>query len=151
MGAETLSTPASTGTTPSVPQARSAASTPATPAAGISVAVAPERPGQNRPSNNRPPRIRRPEPRLRQLMGVCGWAAVLGGVGLILGLRGLIGVLSNDAPGWYEPAILAVGMVGIGLTVAAFLTVHRKKEPWLLLSGSSVFLVLGMTLTSAAF
>src|SRR5215831_421019 len=31
-------------------------------------------------------------PRLRQLMGVCGWAAILGGVGLVIGIRDLIAV-----------------------------------------------------------
>jgi hypothetical protein len=84
-------------------------------------------------------------------MGVCGWAAVLGGIGLVLGIRGLIGVLSNEAPGWYEPSIVAAGLAGIGLTVAAFLTVHRRRVPWLLLGMSSVSLIAGMILTSAAF
>jgi hypothetical protein len=98
----------------------------------------------------RRPWIARPEPRLRQLMGVCGWAAVLGGVGLIIGIRGFIGVLGNDAPGWYEPSIAVAGIAGIALTVGAFLTVHRRTEPWVMLGLSSVALVVSMMLTSAA-
>lgn len=37
------------------------------------------------------------EPRLRQLMGVCGWAAILGGLGLVVGIRGVFG-LATGAP-----------------------------------------------------
>lgn len=90
-------------------------------------------------------------PRLRQLMGVCGWAAVLGGVGLVLGLRGFIGIIAGDAPTWYEPSTVVAGLVGIGLTIAAFLTVHRVRAPWVLLGCASVTLVTAMVFTSVAF
>jgi hypothetical protein len=89
-------------------------------------------------------------PRLRQLMGVCGWAAVLGGVGLVLGLRAFFGILSGAAPGWYEPATAAAGLVGISLTVGSFLTVQRMRAPWFLLSAASVTLVTAMVLTAIA-
>jgi len=84
-------------------------------------------------------------------MGVCGWAAVLGGIGLVLGLRGFIGILAGDAPSWYEPSTVAAGLVGIGLTVGSFLTVHRVRAPWVLLSCASVTLVTAMVFTSVAF
>jgi len=90
-------------------------------------------------------------PRLRQLMGVCGWAAVLGGIGLVLGLRGFVGILVGDAPSWYEPSTVAAGLIGIGLTVGAFLTVHRVRAPWVLLSCASVTLITAMVFTSVAF
>ena len=89
-------------------------------------------------------------PRLRQLMGVCGWAAVLGGVGLVLGLRGFIGVLAGAAPGWYEPATIVTGLVGISLTVSSFLTVQRTRAPWFLLGAASVTLITAMVLTGIA-
>ncbi|MDT5028586.1 MAG: hypothetical protein QOE61_5012 [Micromonosporaceae bacterium] len=92
-----------------------------------------------------------PEPRLRQLMGVCGWAAVLGGVGLVIGIRGLIGVVAGHPPGWFEPGMIVVGFVGISLTVGAFLTVHRNRTPWALLGASSLALIAAMVLTSQAF
>ena len=92
-----------------------------------------------------------PEPRLRQLMGVCGWAAVLGGVGLVIGIRGLIGVLAGDPPSWFEPAMIVVGTGGIALTVAAFATVHRRRAPWILLGASSLFLITAMILIARAF
>ena len=53
----------------------------------------------------------RPQPRMRQLMGVCGWAAVLGGLGLVVGIRGLIGDLMGLAPSWYEPSMIVVGLI----------------------------------------
>lgn len=99
----------------------------------------------------RTPRSSTPAPRLRQLMGVCGWAAVLGGVGLVLGIRGLFGVLTHSAPGWFEPAMSLTGVVGIALTVGGFLTVHRRRAPWIFLGAGSVVLVVAMILTSKAF
>jgi hypothetical protein len=84
-------------------------------------------------------------------MGVCGWAAVLGGVGLVIGIRGLIGLLADDPPGWFEPAIVVAGCAGISLTVAAFLTVHRDRAPWAFLGGASLSLITAMILTANAF
>lgn len=83
-------------------------------------------------------------------MGVCGWAAVLGGVGLIIGVRGFLAILGNDAPRWFEPAFVVVGLTGIALTVGAFLTVHRRLYPWVMLGLSSLALITSMVLTSAA-
>jgi hypothetical protein len=97
------------------------------------------------------PRQVQAEPRLRQLMGVCGWAAILGGVGLVIGIRGLLGVLAGTAPGWYETAMVLTGLLGNGLTIGAFLTVARDRIPWLLLTGASATLVVAMALTSIAF
>jgi hypothetical protein len=90
-------------------------------------------------------------PRLRQLVGVCGWAALLGGVGLIIGIRALVGVLTSSGAGWYEPSIAVVGLVGIGLTVAAFVTIQRQRLPYLLLGGATAVLVVGLALTANAF
>ena len=84
-------------------------------------------------------------------MGVCGWAAILGGVGLVLGLRGLIGVFADDPPGWYEPSTITAGLLWLALTIGSFLTVRRAKAPWVLLSGASVSLAVAMVFTSVAF
>jgi hypothetical protein len=92
-----------------------------------------------------------PEPRLRQLMGVCAWAAVLGGIGLVVGVRGLIGVLTANPPGWYEPAVSVVGLTGIALTVAAFLTVQRRSLPFALLGAATAVLAVALILTANAF
>ena len=105
----------------------------------------------NRDSSVDLPAVERRQPRLRQLMGVCGWAALLGVVGLVVGIRGFIGDLVGAAPDWYEPAMIAVGFIGIALTVGAFITVQRRRMPYALLGGATVVLVYAMTLTATAF
>jgi hypothetical protein len=134
-----------------VPAARSAAGTltappPASPTAPVSWINRPLTPAKGAADPDA-----QPAPRLRQLMGVCAWAAVLGGVGLVIGIRGFVGVLWDEPPGWYEPAAVAVGLGGILLTVGAFATVNLKRVPWLMLAGSSVALVIAMVLTTVAF
>ena len=94
--------------------------------------------------------ITRPEPRLRQLMGVCAWAAVLGVIGLTVGIRGFFAELLGEAPSWYEPSMIIVGIVGIGLTVGAFVTVHRRFVPYALLAVSTVALGYAVVLTLTA-
>jgi hypothetical protein len=108
-------------------------------------------PNWNASTGSAPNRTKGREPRLRAVMGVCGWAAVLGGVGLVLGVRGLIGVLTKSAPGWFEPAMSLTGVVGIALTVGGFLTVHRRRAPWAFLAAASLVLIVAMVLTSKAF
>ena len=90
-------------------------------------------------------------PRMRQLMGVCGWAAVLGGLGLVIAIRGFIGDLMGLAPGWYEPSMIIVGAIGIGLTVAAFVMVNRRRLPYALLGSATGALLVAMILTLNAF
>jgi hypothetical protein len=36
-------------------------------------------------------------------------------------------------PGWYQPAVTTVGVVGLALTIGSFLAVHEDRLPWLLL------------------
>lgn len=116
--------------------------------AGPAIWVDPDRAGTGTPRSSR--QIDN-GPRLRQLMGVCGWAAVLGGVGLVLGIRGLLGIVTHHAPSWFEPAMSLTGVVGIAFTVGAFLTVQRRRAPWLYLAAGSAVLVAAMILTSKAF
>jgi hypothetical protein len=150
VGTETYATPTSTGSgIAAVPAARAGSGTltapaPATaPISWINRPLTPARAGADPGAQ--------PEPRLRQLMGVCGWAAVLGGIGLVIGIRGFVGVLMDEPPGWYEPAAVVTGLIGILLTVGAFATVNLRRVPWLMLGGSSVVLVIAMVLTTAAF
>jgi hypothetical protein len=91
------------------------------------------------------------EPRLRQLIGVCGWAAVLGGVGLIIGIRGFWGVLVGGAPAWYEPALVLAGGLGLAFTCGGFLTAQHRYAPWISLGIASLILSAAIVLTSLAF
>jgi len=90
------------------------------------------------------------QPRLRQMFGVCAWAAVLGVLGLAIGIRGFVAVLMKATPGWYEPAMIGVGIVGIGLTVGAFATVYRRRLPYLLLTAATLVLAYAALLTVTA-
>jgi hypothetical protein len=45
---------------------------------------------------------------------------------------------------WFEPTITTAGLVGIGLTAAAFAAVHRRRLPWAMLGAATV--MLGVTL-----
>ena len=101
------------------------------------------------------PAIRVPQgdqgPRLRHLAVACGWAALLGVIGLAIAIRGFVGIQVGDGASWYEPAIMITGALGIGATVTAFVTVSRRGVPWILLGLASAALVAGMILTIAAF
>src|SRR5256885_382419 len=71
-----------------------------------------------------------PVPPPRRLAGMCAWAALLGFVGIAVGVRGLIAIMVK-APHWYEPTLVGLGLAGIGLAVVAFVTVHYRYVPWL--------------------
>ena len=90
------------------------------------------------------------QPRLRQMLGVCVWAAVLGVVGLIVGLRGFIAALMHETPSWYEPMMGGIGGLGIALTVAAFVSVHRRRTPFILLGAATAVLGYAIFLTAQA-
>ena len=104
-----------------------------------------------RPTSDGLPIVAREQPRMRQLMGVCGWAALLGLLGLVIGIRGFVGDLMGQAPGWYEPSMIVVGILGIGLTVSAFVTVNRGRLPYALLGAASGVLLTALFFTATAF
>src|SRR5436190_18996993 len=88
----------------------------------------------------RRPNLSRGGPDPRRLAGLAGWAAAIGLVGLVVGVRGLVAILVGGIPGWYEPTLIGMGLVGIGLTAGAFLTVQRGRLPWYLLGAGTAVL-----------
>jgi hypothetical protein len=74
------------------------------------------------------------------VIGTCAWAAVLGLVGLVVAARSLWAIMAGLAPGWFEPAVIGAGLVGIGLTVAGFTAIHQRYLPWALLAAASAVL-----------
>ncbi len=90
------------------------------------------------------------QPRLRQMLGVCAWAAVLGIAGMVVGFRGFVAALMHETPSWYEPMMAGVGALGIILTVAAVVSVHRRHTPYLLLGAATVVLSYAIFLTVQA-
>ena len=89
-------------------------------------------------------------PKLRRLAGLAGWAAALGLGGLVMGIRGLILIIATRPPHWYEPTMIIMGLVGIGLTAGAFLTVQYRYVPWALLGLSSADLLASVIVTGSA-
>jgi hypothetical protein len=91
-----------------------------------------------------------PTPDNGQLVGICAWATALGLAGLLVAIRGLLGIIGGYATGWYEPALISVGMVGIVLTVLAFMAIQRRYLPWIMLGAATVALGVNIGLTLAA-
>jgi hypothetical protein len=65
-----------------------------------------------------------------------------------VGVRGLVAILVGGIPGWYEPTLIVMGLVGIGLTASAFLAVQSGRLPWYLLGGGTVVLLTSIVVTS---
>lgn len=78
-----------------------------------------------------------------RLAGICAWAALLGLAGLLVAARVAVAIIAGTSPGWYEPAVVAVGVLGIALTACAFAAVHRPRVPWLLLTAATLPLMAG--------
>jgi hypothetical protein len=91
----------------------------------------------------------RPRPRMRLLAAACGWAVTLcvGGVGA--GVWALVTLLSGAAAGWFQPTIIAVGVIGLALTASAFPLLERRILPWLLLGLATLTLIGGYILTAS--
>jgi hypothetical protein len=105
---------------------------------------------QRRPAGLRLPAPDDPPPATGRMLGVCAWAALLGVVGLAVAGRALVALLTGGAPDWYEPTVLAGGVAGIGLTATAFLAVHHRRLPWVLLATATVPLVVNLASTAVA-
>jgi len=91
-----------------------------------------------------------PAPDSRRMVGICAWAAVLGVIGTAIALRALAALITAAPPGWYEPTVVAVGVLGMALTAAAYLAVHHTWLPWALLGAATVPLAANLTATIVA-
>jgi hypothetical protein len=91
-----------------------------------------------------------PEPATRRLLGMSLYATLLGLVGIAVGVRGGIAILTERTPGWYEPTLAVAGLVCVALVVAAFLSIHRRILPWLLLVTAAVPLTANIVATTQA-
>ncbi|MDP9799689.1 hypothetical protein J2S43_008201 [Catenuloplanes nepalensis] len=82
-----------------------------------------------------------PEPSTRRLLTLSCWAGTLALLGLAVAVRGLAALLTDTAGGWHEPATVACGVTGIAFPVAAFLSVHRRRLPWIMLATATTALL----------
>jgi hypothetical protein len=92
-----------------------------------------------------------PEPATRRLLGMSLYASMLGLLGLAVAIRGVAGIVGGHTPAWYEPTLVAAGLIGVALVVAAFLSIHRRLLPWLLLLAAAIPLTANLVATAYAF
>jgi hypothetical protein len=73
-----------------------------------------------------------PPPGAARMLAVAVYSAGLGLCGVAVGLYAVLAVFSG-APVWYLPALAALTLLSVALVVAAFLAIHQRALPWLLL------------------
>lgn len=86
---------------------------------------------------------------MRRLAGMCAWSGLLGFLGLAVGIRGAVAMLGN-VPDWYQPWLIGLGLVGILMTVVAFLTVQYRTVPFVFLTFASGVLLTAIIATGQA-
>jgi hypothetical protein len=79
-----------------------------------------------------------PAPRTRRLLIMTLYASALGLIGVGVGVRGLVSVIGGGVPVWYVQTLAGLGLLSVALVVAAVLSIHRRRLPWLLLAAAAV-------------
>src|SRR5262245_48792879 len=126
----------------SQPAARPSANAPSASAAPAFAPSASARFANARLASARPANLRLrtrgepPAPTMRRLAGMCAWSALLGFLGVAVGIRGAVAMLGT-VPDWYQSTLIGLGLGGIFLTVVAFLTVQYRTVPFVFLSLAS--------------
>ncbi|THV32124.1 hypothetical protein [Glycomyces paridis] len=90
-----------------------------------------------------------PSVRLRRLAGVASWALVLVLAGVASAIVSLFEIF-GDGPGWFTPAFISCGVVGMLLAMMAFATVRFKGVPWMFMAASSVTLLAAFVMLRVA-
>ena len=78
-----------------------------------------------------------PAPGTRRLLSMSLYASALGLIGVGVGVRGFVSVLGG-VPGWYIPVLSLLGLISVALMVGAFLSIHRRVLPYVLLLAAAV-------------
>ncbi len=90
-----------------------------------------------------------PTPGTRRLLAMSIYASLLGLGGFGIGVRGLVSQIGGGVPGWYTWVLGFLGMVSVALAVGAFLSIHRRVLPWILMLGAAVPLAADIMLAVA--
>jgi hypothetical protein len=88
-----------------------------------------------------------PSPEQRRLVIVSLWCCGLGVGGAAIALRVLLSLFQVDA-GWYVETMFAIGLVGLLCTVGAFVSLHRRILPLVMLSLATAALAAAMVVTA---
>jgi hypothetical protein len=73
-----------------------------------------------------------PAPSGRRMLGMAVYGVVLGTAGVVVGLYAVVAVFGG-APGWYLPVLGLLTLLSVVPAAAAFLAVHQRRLPWLLM------------------
>jgi hypothetical protein len=90
-----------------------------------------------------------PAPGTGRLLAMSVYASLLGLAGVGIGIRGMVSLIGGGVPGWYVPVLAFLGMVSVALSIGAFLSIHRRMLPWLLLAGAAAPLIADVLLAVA--
>ncbi|GAA2571667.1 hypothetical protein GCM10010435_52610 [Winogradskya consettensis] len=90
-----------------------------------------------------------PTPGTRRLLSMSLYASMLGLGGVGVGVRGLVSQFGGGVPGWYTWVLAVLGMVSVALAVGAFLSIHRRWLPWVLLVAAALPLAADVMLAVA--
>ncbi|WP_433793615.1 hypothetical protein [Actinoplanes sp. CA-252034] len=90
------------------------------------------RPAPTEPAVFRFPAPDDPPPGAGRMLAIAVYSAGLGLCGVAVGLYAVLAVFSG-APIWYLPALAVLTLASVALVVAAFLAIHQRALPWLLL------------------
>jgi hypothetical protein len=82
-----------------------------------------------------------PEPNARRVLALAMWATALGFAGFIAAARSVITMLTGPVPEWYQSTMVSSGLGCLALTIGAFLTMHRRWAPWVLLVAATLTLL----------
>jgi hypothetical protein len=90
-----------------------------------------------------------PTPGARRLLTMSIYASLLGLGGVGVGVRGMVSQIGGGVPVWYTWVLAFFGMVSVTLAVGAFLSIHRRVLPWMLLLAAAVPLAIDVMLAVA--
>jgi len=90
-----------------------------------------------------------PAPDTRRVLAMSLYASVLGLTGAGAGVRGFVSSIGGDVPGWYVPVLILAVLLSVALMVGAFLSIHRRYLPYLLLVAAAVPLTADVLIAAA--
>lgn len=90
-----------------------------------------------------------PSPSSRRLLIMSLYSSLLGLGGVGVGVRGLVSQIGGGVPFWYSWVLALFGLTSVTLAVAAFLSIHRRVLPWVLLLTAAAPLIADVLLAVA--